>query len=331
MSSRERMMRTLNMEMPDRVPWMESAVGKDISDAIVGRVLPDPSPARFPLEVLDVLSIDNISLDLRAPEFCERITVGGVPMVGRGLLTGWDQIDMLDQLPDPHDERLYQPIKDYLKKYKGDRAAMVVIRGGPSNAYLSLGIQEFSLMLYDDPKFVTHVVDAFASWYEAVAEHLSEIEEVDLIRLNEDLAYKTAPLFSPKVIREYLMPAIQRVVDKIKKPWIFHTDGNVMLVLEDILKLGPCGLCNIEPGAMDIEQIKRDYGQRICLIGNIDLGYTLTEGTPKEVEQEVKERIEIVGQGGGYILSSSNIITNYCKVENVLAMNKTLEKYGYYS
>lgn len=66
-------------------------------------------------------------------------------------------------------------------------------------------------------------------------------------------------------------------------------------------------------------------------MGNIDLHYTLTLGTPEEVEREVKEKIERVGEGGGYILASANGLTHYCKPENVLAMHKALLKYGYYT
>jgi uroporphyrinogen decarboxylase len=90
------------------------------------------------------------------------------------------------------------------------------------------------------------------------------------------------------------------------------------------------GLANIEPNAMDINILKKKYGRRVCLVGNIDLHYTLTQGTPEEVEAEVKKRIQEVGPGGGYILASSNSIAAYCKPENVLAMHRALLKYGNY-
>jgi uroporphyrinogen-III decarboxylase len=87
----------------------------------------------------------------------------------------------------------------------------------------------------------------------------------------------------------------------------------------------------IEPGAMDIESVKSEYGHRICLMGNIDLGYTLTRGTPEETIQEVRRRIEVVGRGGGYILASANSIPDYCLAANVLAMRDALRLYGWYA
>lgn len=70
--------------------------------------------------------------------------------------------------------------------------------------------------------------------------------------------------------------------------------------------------------------------RKVCILGNIDLDYTLTLGTPEEVDKEVKERIATTGSGGGYIVTSANSLTDYCKTENVLAMARAIKKYGRY-
>jgi 5-methyltetrahydrofolate--homocysteine methyltransferase len=100
--------------------------------------------------------------------------------------------------------------------------------------------------------------------------------------------------------------------------------------LEDLLSLGMTGLANIEPGPMDIEALKRDYGHRICLVGNIDLHHTLTRGTPEETMKEVRRRIAACGPGGGYILASANSLPPYVKPENVRAMGDALLRFGRY-
>ena len=81
---------------------------------------------------------------------------------------------------------------------------------------------------------------------------------------------------------------------------------------------------------MEIGELKRKIGHRVCLIGNIDLGYTLTRGTPQEVEEEVKQRIREIGPGGGYCVGSSNSIPYYVPVENYRAMVESTLKYGAY-
>jgi uroporphyrinogen decarboxylase len=120
------------------------------------------------------------------------------------------------------------------------------------------------------------------------------------------------------------------IADTIKIPWVFHSDGDLNLVFEDLLTLGMDGINPFEPPIMDIAAIKKKYGQKICLWGNIDLVYTLTMGTPEEVDEEVRQRIREIGPGGGYICASANSITPYCKKENIYAMLNAIKKYGAY-
>ena len=80
---------------------------------------------------------------------------------------------------------------------------------------------------------------------------------------------------------------------------------------------------------MDLAQMKRMYGHRVCLLGNINLN-TLGLGTPKQVEEEVKARIGEAGPGGGYIVTSGNSVASYCLPENVVAMARAVRTYGVY-
>jgi uroporphyrinogen decarboxylase len=66
------------------------------------------------------------------------------------------------------------------------------------------------------------------------------------------------------------------------------------------------------------------------VIGNVDLGYTLTRGTPEETTEEVKEKIRLLAPGGGYCLGSSNSVPDYVKVENYRAMVETTKGFGKY-
>jgi uroporphyrinogen decarboxylase len=80
---------------------------------------------------------------------------------------------------------------------------------------------------------------------------------------------------------------------------------------------------------MDIKTIKDEYGDRICVMGNVDL-VLLGRGTPEEVDSEVRELIRTVGPGGGYIITSGNSLASYLKPENVLSMAEAVKKYGRY-
>jgi uroporphyrinogen decarboxylase len=133
---------------------------------------------------------------------------------------------------------------------------------------------------------------------------------------------------------EFVFPYLAGEVSLIHKlglPAVLHSDGNVTMLMEDIVKNGFDGLQSLQPNAsVDIVAIKKIWGDRICLMGNLDLDYLLTLGNPREVEAEVKRLISEVAPGGGFILSTTNVLTRYVPPENALAMYLTAEKYGKY-
>ncbi len=122
---------------------------------------------------------------------------------------------------------------------------------------------------------------------------------------------------------------MRKVAESITIPWILHSDGNVTAVLDDLVELGIAGLHPVEPGAMDIRALKRRFGNRLCLVGNVDVN-TLSAGTPLQVETEVAELVRDVAPGGAYMLSSGNSLAAYCRIENVQAMANAVQRLGKY-
>jgi uroporphyrinogen decarboxylase len=346
MIPRERVLATLRCEEPDRVPFMEVQVDENVarqvlglSDALEHRPQ-EPGPGEINLEPLggrgytlpqlaQRLGLDGFGYAIMAPSYShkERSSSGREYLVGGPLKTRRD-LGMV-RLPDPDDEKLYEPARRFLAENRGDYAVFAFINLGADNVLLSMGWETFSYTLYDDPGLITDMLDMFTDWIAKTLDHICNLG-FDLVWAADDLAYKGGPLFSPKVFREIFLPRLSKVARKIKLPWIFHSDGNLMPIMDDLLSLGMNGLHPIEPGAMDIAEVKRRYGSRLCLVGNIDLRYTLTRGTPEETEAEVRDRIREIAPGGGYIVSSANDIPSYCKPENLLAMSQAIRKYGMY-
>ncbi len=146
--------------------------------------------------------------------------------------------------------------------------------------------------------------------------------------MGEDWAFKSGSFFSKKILNKLFLSRLVKVVNLLEIPWIYHSDGNFMEYLNDILALKskPSGIANLEPNSMDIDFIKDNYGKRVCLIGNISLN-TLSIGSVNDTIDEVTKRIRKIGLGGGYILSSENGLTRYCKPENIIAMSDTVNQY----
>jgi uroporphyrinogen decarboxylase len=81
---------------------------------------------------------------------------------------------------------------------------------------------------------------------------------------------------------------------------------------------------------MTLEYGKRNFGDKICIIGNIDIAYLLPFGSAEDVKKAVKNAINTAAPGGGYILSASNVITDEVKPENFLIQIRAGKKYGKY-
>ena len=109
-----------------------------------------------------------------------------------------------------------------------------------------------------------------------------------------------------------------------------HSDGNLNPVLDDLISLGIDGLDPIEPGAMDLANVKKRYGDRIYLHGNVDCMHVLPFGSQEDVRRDVRRCIDAAARGGGYVLAESNSMHANVKPENILAMIDEARKYGVY-
>jgi uroporphyrinogen decarboxylase len=136
------------------------------------------------------------------------------------------------------------------------------------------------------------------------------------------------------VFREFILPRLQKMVDVIHEEGgkvIKHSDGNLWLILDQIMSTGVDGINPIEPIAgMDIGEVKQKYGKKACVVGNIDCSHLLPYGTESEVEAAVKECIRKASPGGGHIICSSNSIHSSVNPRNYLAMIKAAKRYGVY-
>ncbi|MBN1640032.1 MAG: hypothetical protein JXA09_02260 [Anaerolineae bacterium] len=336
MNSRERVLAALNRQEPDRVPYCELGVDRALAAQLLDWPAPSSQAANLEANLYTVeeakaiasaLGLDNITYVLRAPIYAHKHPgQDGRLFYGAGMITSLEDLSTIE-LPDPDDEALYWEAEAFARQ-KGEYAACLVTRIGIFPAMLSLGIERFAIALYDDMPLVEAVLDRYCDWAAAVAQHVCGLG-YDVLVSTDDMAFKSAPYFSPRVFREVVVPRYRRVREHISLPWVLHSDGNVLPFLDDLIELGIAGLHPLEKGAMDIRAVKRDYGDRLCVLGNVDLNL-LGVGTPEEVEREVRDLIRDLAPGGGYILTSGNSLAGYLRLENVMALAKAARAYGRY-
>ncbi|MBP7460120.1 MAG: nucleoside 2-deoxyribosyltransferase [Candidatus Delongbacteria bacterium] len=196
-----------------------------------------------------------------------------------------------------------------------------------------MGFENFSIALFENPDLVAELFDTIGRLVYSMFHTMVQMDMVRAIWYSDDIAYAGGLMVGPDVLRTYFFPWLKKIGDLARdyqKPFLYHSDGKLWMVMEDIIQAGVTALHPIEPKAMDIVEIKNQFGHSLCIIGNIDLAYTLTRGTPQEVEREVRQRIETLAPGGGYCLGSANSIPEYVPYPNYLAMIQATRQFGRY-
>jgi len=341
MTSRERVLAALRHDIPDRVPWMEGIVDDSLAGKLCGEeinvnwdIAPDGTPvasgtylAEQQKKVCRALGKDNINYNAFAPVYAGKTSMEGVVIVGEGLVHTRDDLKLM-QFPDLDAEGFFDSAAEFISN-KEDFCAVACIRLGIGATIMSMGLQAFSYAMVDAPDLIVEIMEIYADWTIRIAPRLAEIG-FDIFWAFDDVAFNSGPMFSPDFYRETVLPIQQKAASALELPLIAHSDGDMGPILDDWLTMGQVAIHPIQPDVMDINQIKADYGDRICLVGNIFMD-DLVHKTPGDITAQVRDRIEKIGAGGGYIISSSNSLTADMKLENVRAMSQAVHKYGVYS
>jgi uroporphyrinogen decarboxylase len=201
------------------------------------------------------------------------------------------------------------------------------------NTSQSMGLENFIYALVDKPEVVEALFEIIGTTYLKIAKRLVSAPRLGAVFMSDDLAHAGGLFVSPKLYKKFVFPWYKKIGEVLANadlPFIFHSDGRLWDVLDDLADCGIKGIHPIEPLAMDIVDLKKRYGDRFCIFGNIDLEYTLTRGTVEDVENLVKQRIGELAPGGGYGLAASNSVPDYVKPENYRAMVTAAKKYGKY-
>jgi len=147
----------------------------------------------------------------------------------------------------------------------------------------------------------------------------------DIFWFGDDFATARGMMMSPEHWRKFLKPTYRKIFQLAKshdrKMW-FHCCGTFREVMPDLIDMGMdvWETTQVHLPGNEPEVLKKEYGKDICFYGAINTQQTLPFGTPDEVRAEVRERIRVLGKGGGYIVGGDHAILPDVPIENVLAM-----------
>jgi uroporphyrinogen-III decarboxylase len=195
-----------------------------------------------------------------------------------------------------------------------------------------IGLEDAMKMVYEDRDLMEELLDISADWCAGLC-GAAVAGGADFVWVGDDVAFKTGLFLPPQIMREMWLPRLARIIAPAKragKPVMFHSDGNVTELVPMLLDVGIDCVQPMDPYGVDYREMKKRFGNRVCLAGNIDIEFPLAHGTPADVEKDVKEHLDALMPGGGYICGSSHSIVNYIPHENFVAMINAIHKYGTY-
>jgi uroporphyrinogen decarboxylase len=236
--------------------------------------------------------------------------------------------------PDPCDSYRFRTLVKLVERFKGKRLIGMHVHDAFSYPSYLRGMDRLLMDLIDNPGMVQRLVELSVDHSLQLMERAAQLG-AELFVFGDDYAGNNGPLMSPGHFEEFFLPGIERVVTAAKKLntlVIKHTDGNIEPILRLIVDTGIDGLHPLDPEAgMDIAAVKRTYGDRICVIGNIDTGSILSEASAAAVDHTVRTTIEQAAPGGAYIISSANSIHAKVKPGNYETMLRAARRYGNYA
>ena len=320
--------------IPDRVPFIELFLDEEIMVAIREAPFSDDPAARWREmgELYFRLGYDYMPAGpdfsfphrgIAAPDTAA-LSRGQRYWVeeARGTIGTWEDFARYEW-PRPKDET-YAPIEQAARALPG---GMKLISEGPGgvleNVMWIMGYQSMGYAMADEPDLVQAMFDRVGETLVEVYSAISSHESVGAVFLGDDMGFKTQTMVSPEALRKYVFPWQRRIGEAVHargRPFLLHACGNLESVMDDLIDtVGIDGRHSFEDVIMPVAEAKRRWGDRIALLGGIDVDF-LTRADPAAVQARTREVLEACMPGGGYALGTGNSVANYIPVENYLAM-----------
>jgi len=194
-------------------------------------------------------------------------------------------------------------------------------------------MMEFIQRIADEPNKLKAEAEEMVNDALKRAETIRKKTNLDGFALCADYCFNSGPFLSPSMFSEFVTPYLEKLIRIYRDMGFYtikHTDGNIMPILDQLVQCNPHALHSLDPQAgVDIKKVKELYGNRICLIGNVNCGLLQT-GTEQDVIESCLYALKNGMPGYGYIFSTSNCIYTGMPFERYKLMLDVWKKYGTY-
>ncbi|MFP4027458.1 MAG: uroporphyrinogen decarboxylase family protein [Candidatus Brocadiia bacterium] len=235
--------------------------------------------------------------------------------------------------PNPRTDEEALRLIDIVREKTGDRYFLMMHGDATMGIPHGDNMVEVSMRLKDEPGKVKAEACERVDHALEKAEKFAKHGELDGWALCADYCFNNGPFLSPDLFAEFVAPYLTDLIAGYRDLGFYvikHTDGDIMPIIDQLVEANPHALHSLDPQAgVDIAEVKKTYGDRVCLIGNVNCG-TLDTGTDEEVAEATEYALTRGMPGGGYIFSTSNCIYTGMKLKRYDLMLDVWRENGIY-
>ncbi len=225
-------------------------------------------------------------------------------------------------LRDPSDDAIYAPIKRDIEHHKRQRGRAVLCQTPGvfecANGYLGLA-QTLEHMI-TEPDRLRRLFERIAGWARTYIDNCIELG-VDIVHISDDWGENRRLMFSPRLFRQLIVPAesIHAQHARARGAYLsLHCDGHFADALDDVIAMGfQCVHPVQESAGMDLSLFKREYGDRLCMYGGLDVRAVLGRGDLAGLRRQIERVMRVMKPGGGLIFCTSHTVPDYCSLEEL--------------
>jgi uroporphyrinogen decarboxylase len=199
------------------------------------------------------------------------------------------------------------------------------VTGPFTTCWLLMGYEQICYSLYDDPQLLLEIFK-LSNEFNKEAARASVAAGCHAMWVSDDLGDSSRGFLKLDHFRELYLPYLVELaeyVDGLGVPVLLHCCGRFTDYLPDLAQTKISAIHPLQRTAgMDLRWVKEHYGERFCIIGNIDSSRTLPFGTPEDVAVEVRDAIDVAAPGGGYVLASDHSLHDGIPIENILELRR---------
>jgi uroporphyrinogen decarboxylase len=336
MTGRQRIITALKRQTPDRVPTMEWVIDQQVMKEMNGAESDLEFAVKAGLDGIAV-SLDYTKKTIDDKHFVDewgvmRVSYDDYPNpVGHPIKTMTDFEKM--QIPDPDAEYRFDKIKNAIAQVGDEIAVVARVKDVFSQPRDLMGFEDFLMGFYLEPELIEALMRMCVEHSTKIAKNLVELG-VEAIVIGDDIANNTGLLMRPDMYLEQVYPYFKELVGNLKNLGLLiikHSDGDLHAVLPELIDSGIDCLDPIDPlGNMNMAHMKKTYGDKIALKGNVDCVSTLVDKSVDEVRIETAQCLLDGSIGGGHIISSSNSIHSGISPVNYQVFLDTVKELGVY-